>query len=266
MTVTHHQPSGMTASVLVPLSGATQGTRTLAEECAVALVFNGSTEAVMMASPTDLEDFGRGFALSEGIVENRAQIEALEVLRQPRGIEVRLRIPDARAQALIQRRRNAFGPVGCGLCGIDSLDQAMRPLAPLPVAQPLFSSAALVQTFDRLRAHQPLHDATRATHAAACLAADGTLRATREDVGRHNALDKLIGAQEVAGHAALITSRVSVDLVQKCVTSGLVVLVSASAPTAEALRTASRNGLTLAQVRGEGLEVFCHPERLIGEV
>jgi len=243
-------------------------TRALPEETPVAITVNGSTQAVMMASPADIEDFATGFALSEGIVESLAEIESVEALEIEGGIEARLWLDDARAEALGERRRAMLGPVGCGLCGIDSLAQAMRPLPEVPDGAD-FDVAEIAGAGDGLRAHQPMHDLTRAVHAAGFLQPGQGITHAREDVGRHNALDKLIGALardgiSATGGAFVMTSRVSVDIVQKAAMAGVGTIVSVSAPTAHALRLAEQAGLTLAAFARAGrVEVFCHPRRIM---
>lgn len=247
-------------------------TRTLPEETAVAMVYGGTTQAVMMATPADLEDFAWGFSLSEGIVTEAAQIARLEVLAHPKGAEVQMWLAEDRAEALAARRRFMAGPVGCGLCGIDSLDQALRALPDLGGAGPVMDADAVAGATDALRGWQPLHDRTRAVHAAGFLIPGQGIVLAREDVGRHNALDKLIGAMARQGvdagrGAFVLTSRVSTEMVQKCAMAGGAVIVAVSAPTAHALRLAEGAGITLAAfARGEGFDLFCHPERLRAEV
>ena len=243
-------------------------TRALPEEVPVAITVNGTTQAVMMATPADIEDFAVGFALSEGIVGSIAEIGSVEALDLARGIEARLWIDENRAEALGARRRAMLGPVGCGLCGIDSLEEAVRPL-PRVTAEAVFTVSEIVAAAEDLRAHQPLHDLTRAVHGAGFLQPGQGITHAREDVGRHNALDKLIGALAREGLAAsrgafVLTSRVSVDMVQKAAMAGAGLVVSVSAPTAHALRLADEAGITLAAfARGETVEVFSHPARII---
>jgi len=248
--------------------GAREIARSLPEEVAVAVTCNGSTQAVMMCTPADLEDFARGFALTEAYAtpEQIAQIELVEL---PQGIEARLWIADEAATALGARRRMMLGPVGCGLCGIDSLEQAMRALPRLACTLRL-DWAEATEAVEALRAHQPLHDLTHAVHAAGFFVPGQGIVCAREDVGRHNALDKLIGALLKAGidpasGAIVMTSRVSVELVQKAVVAGCGVLLAVSAPTAQALRMAEAAGLSVAGfARGGRIEIFTHPERILG--
>lgn len=246
-------------------------TRHLPEETPVAITVNGTTQAVLMASPLDIEDFAMGFAVSEGIVARdraRAEVERVEAVRFDAGIEARLWVPEAQAAALAERRRTMLGPVGCGLCGIESLAEAMRPLPPV-TASLVLPMAAVAEAPEALRARQPLHDRTRAVHAAGFLQPGQGLTHVREDVGRHNALDKLIGALIREGvdpgtGAVVLTSRVSIDMVQKTVMAGCPVLIAVSAPTAQAVRLAEGAGLTVAAyARDGGAEVFSHPQRIV---
>lgn len=242
--------------------------RSLPEETPVALVFNGETQAVMMATPADLEDFAVGFALGEGIVQTPAQIEALEIVEHEQGIEVQMLLDDGATHALRERRRAMTGPVGCGLCGIDSLDQAIRCL-PAVSADLRLSQQDVSQATEALRAHQPLHDQTHATHAAGFLRPNQGIVAACEDVGRHNALDKLIGHLQNRGispetGAIVLTSRISVELVQKAAFANCPMLIAVSAPTALAVRTAEQAGVTLvAFARGGGFDLYSHPERIL---
>jgi len=244
--------------------------RTLPAEEPVALVADGTTLAVMMASPADLEDFALGFALSEGLIATPGELREVEIVAQEAGIEARLWLAPGRAAALAERRRTMAGPVGCGLCGIDSLAAALRPLPRLAETGPLLSAAEAAAAPAALRARQPLHDRTRAVHAAGFVQPGRGVTLAREDVGRHNALDKLIGALARAGFdpregAFVITSRVSVDMVQKTVTAGASVLIAVSAPTARAVDLAEAAGLTLAAfARDEGFDLYAHPGRIEG--
>ena len=246
------------------------GARALPEEVAVALTYQGSTQAVMMASPSDLEDFALGFSLSEGLIDSAREIESLDILPHPQGFEARLWLAAPRAEAMAARRRRSMGPVGCGLCGIDSLDAALRPLPNRSHVALRLSQSALIGAADALRAQQPLQDATRAAHAAAFVAPQGGILCLREDVGRHNALDKLIGALARGGidpamGAVLMTSRLSVDMVQKTAIAGAPVLCAVSAPTVLAVRQSEAAGLTLACLpradRGQ-LDIFTRPDRI----
>lgn len=269
--MTGHPPIRSRPGLSVRAGGAAETHRALAEEVAVALVYDGTTQAVMMASPEALEDFALGFSITEGIVESAGQIESLEIVEHGPGIEVRMWLTETRSAALAARRRAMTGPIGCGLCGIDSLDEALRPVpavAETPLALPAHEVAAAVAA---LRAAQVLHDRTHAAHAAGFWVPGRGLIALREDVGRHNALDKLAGALVAAGTdacqgAVILTSRVSVDLVQKTAAMGVPVLVAVSAPTAHAAGLAEEAGLTLvANARGDGFDVFSRPDRIAPE-
>lgn len=241
--------------------------RALPEEWAVALVYNGSTRAVMMATPADLHDFAVGFSLTEGIA-TPDQIAEIEVLDHDLGAEVQMWVGNDRAEALNARARASIGPVGCGLCGIDSLEQALRPLPALPPSTLTLTPTDIDAATNGLRAGQPLHDQTRAMHAAGFYVPGIGLTHIREDVGRHNALDKLIGALARDGvdrstGAMVITSRVSVDMVQKTVMAGCSALIAVSAPTAHAVRLAQDADLTLiALARGDGADVFAGTARI----
>ena len=246
---------------------ARDASRTLPEEWAVALVYNGSTRAVMMATPADLQDFAVGFSLTEGIALP-SQIAEIDVVEHDLGSEVQMWVGDDRAEALAARARASVGPVGCGLCGIDSLEQALRPLPALPVSPLTLAPADIDAAVVGLRAGQPMHDQTRAMHAAGFYVPGLGLTHVREDVGRHNALDKLIGALAREGidrstGAMVITSRVSVDMVQKTVMAGCPALIAASAPTAHAVRLALASNLTLvALARGDGADIFSGAARI----
>ncbi|WP_149757874.1 formate dehydrogenase accessory sulfurtransferase FdhD [Roseivivax sediminis] len=249
-------------------SGALHVSRALPEETPVAIVCNGTTQAVMMATPADIEDFAIGFSLTEGFIGSGADVRDIEVVEHAKGIEARLWLSEARADALRARRRAMAGPVGCGLCGIDSLEEADRPLPSVADAGVRLTERETGQATDMLRTHQPLHDRTRATHAAGFLVPGDGILASREDVGRHNALDKLLGALHRQGidpgsGAVVMTSRVSVELVQKCALVGVPVLIAVSAPTAAALRAAHAAGITLvAFARGNGFDVYSHSHRI----
>ena len=245
-----------------------QGERELPEETAVALVHDATTTAVMMATPADLEDLGVGFSLTEGIVSDPAEISGVEVVEGQLGVEVRLWLAGPPAAALAERRRKLVGPTGCGLCGVDSLAEAARP--PPPVRDGLtVTPAAIHGAMAALAGAQRLGAATRAVHAAGWWTENAGLVAIREDVGRHNALDKLAGAlaraERAHGDGVLaLTSRVSVEMVQKAACIGAQVLVAVSAPTTLAVRTAEQAGITLVAVaRDDGFEVFTGGHRIV---
>ncbi len=239
--------------------------RTLADEVPVAIVVNGATVAVLLATPADLGDFAIGFALTEGLVANAAAAGPVEVVHHADGIEVRLSIVDS--GALAARRRTITGPSGCGLCGIESLAAAIHPPRAVTAAGPRPTPAEIVAAIAALGDAQPLGQATRSVHGAA-LWRRGSPLIVREDVGRHNALDKLAGAVALAGIDAagamlLLTSRVSVEMVQKAAALGCPVVAAVSAPTRLAVATADAAGLTLvAVVRRDGFEVFAGAGRV----
>ncbi|MFD2262249.1 formate dehydrogenase accessory sulfurtransferase FdhD [Lacibacterium aquatile] len=243
------------------------GERAIPEETPVALTYDGTTYAVMMATPADLADFAIGFTLTEGICASAGEIEGPEIVSSDAGIEVRMWIPPERGEAVVARRRALTGPVGCGLCGIDSLAAAKTPL-PHVTADPGVTLAMISDAVAALPAAQPLSLETRAVHAAGFWTPGAGLVAVREDVGRHNALDKLAGALagkgvDPASGVLLLTSRVSVELIQKAARIGVGVLAAISAPTALAVREAEAANITLIAVaRADGFEIFTHPERL----
>jgi FdhD protein len=241
--------------------------RAVPEETAVALTYDGSTQAVMMATPADLEDFAIGFSLSEGIVASPAEIRSLEIVPAAGGVELRMWLAEDRAAALAARRRRLAGPTGCGLCGIDSLEEAVRPARPV-AGDIRLAADAIGDALRSLAPAQPLFRETRAVHAAGLWRPGEGLLLAREDVGRHNGLDKLIGAAARAGVDAssdllVLTSRVSVEMVQKAAVLGTPILAAVSAPSALAIRTADAAGMTLAAIaRDDGFEIFTHPARI----
>ncbi|MGO9674501.1 MAG: formate dehydrogenase accessory sulfurtransferase FdhD [Methylocella sp.] len=241
------------------------------EETAIAFTFNGITHAVMMATPADFEDFGVGFALTEGLIEKPSDISSLEVVPTQLGVELRAWLPRERGDAYSARRRSMAGPTGCGLCGIESLEEAMR-FAPAVPRAGAFEPGDIVKAMGSIQAGQTLNAQTHAVHAAAFWTPAGGLLTLREDVGRHNALDKLAGALCRGGVSAsdglvLLTSRVSIELIQKAARMGAPVVAAVSAPTAAAIRLAEACGVTLVAVaRGADFEIFTHPERIIDRV
>lgn len=262
--MTAFQPSREVNPIKVSGS-AWRAQRHVPEEVAVAIVCNGTTVAVMMATPADLEDFGMGFVLSEGIVEDPGQVEWLKTIEHPKGIEVRLWICEDRAKALRERRRSMAGPTGCGLCGIESLDQAVRDLPRVDTDLEI-NAEALRTAMGPLRDLQHLNELTRSVHAAAMWHPEKGYLQVREDVGRHNALDKLIGAMAGTGEKAgvlLLTSRVSIELVQKAALARIPAIAAVSAPTEAAIRTAEATGITLIGIaRDDGFEIFTEPRRV----
>jgi FdhD protein len=240
----------------------------VADEVPVALEFNGVSHAVMLATPLDLEDFALGFSLSEGLLATRDELYDVEQEEGDLGITLRLRIAAAAFARFKERRRSLAGRTGCGLCGTESLAQVARALPPLPDSAPL-PPRAVSRAMAELGGLQTLQRATGAVHAAAWCSAAGEIRLLREDVGRHNALDKLIGglvAARIADLAAgfiAVTSRASFEMVQKTAVAGVPLLAAVSAPTSFAIRTAAAARMTLVGfVRGEDLVAYTHPERL----
>ncbi|MBN9003147.1 MAG: formate dehydrogenase accessory sulfurtransferase FdhD, partial [Rhizobiales bacterium] len=224
-------------------AGVEAGDRAIPEETAVALTYNGGSYAVMMATPQDLEDFAIGFSLTEGIITSPADIDSLEVLPQDDGVELRMWLRQSEAERLADRRRHIAGPTGCGLCGIDSIAEAMRPAA-IVAPGSSFTANQIMVAMAALSPLQALNSATRAVHAAAFWTPAAGIVALREDVGRHNDLDKLAGALAHAGVSGagglcILTSRLSVELVQKAAAIGIPALVAISAPPALAVRSAT---------------------------
>ncbi|MBT0569200.1 formate dehydrogenase accessory sulfurtransferase FdhD [Curvibacter sp. CHRR-16] len=222
----------------------------VAEEVPVALEFNGISHAVMLATPQDLEDFALGFSLSEGLIDSAADLLDVELVWQADSVVLQLRITARCEMQLKERRRTLAGRTGCGLCGTDSLDQVCRPLQRVP-AQVEPHAQAMVRAQRELAAAQTLQQQTGGVHAAAWCSLDGALQLLREDVGRHNALDKVIGAlartdwNPAHGFFA-VTSRASFEMVQKTAQAGVGLLAAVSAPTAMAIRLAQRSGVVLA--------------------
>nr|WP_217346504.1 formate dehydrogenase accessory sulfurtransferase FdhD [Noviherbaspirillum sp. L7-7A]MBV0880935.1 formate dehydrogenase accessory sulfurtransferase FdhD [Noviherbaspirillum sp. L7-7A] len=247
---------------------AAQAFDTVVEEVPVALVYNGISHAVLLASPTDLEDFALGFSLSEAILASRAELYDLEAVAGGQGIELRMTIAGAAMHALKLRRRTLAGRTGCGLCGTESLDQVLRPVTPV-AAGGVAQASAIHAAMRALTDSQALHQSTGAAHAAGWARWDGELLLTREDVGRHNALDKLVGAIAHDGldareGFAIVTSRASVEMAQKAACAGIGLLAAISAPTAMAVRLAEQCGLTLAGfVRQDRQLVYSHPQRVL---
>jgi FdhD protein len=244
-----------------------QGARLIPEETALALTYNGGTYAVMMGTPEDLGDFAVGFSLSEGIVQSADEIETLDIVELDDGIELRMWLKPEKAELLNERRRHIAGPTGCGICGIESIAEAVRPAAVVPKGRS-FSPREIMTAMAAVAPLQEINHQTRAVHAAAFWTPGRGIVALREDVGRHNALDKLAGAlaQEsiLAGDGmVLLTSRVSVEMVQKTAAIGVPLMVAVSAPTALAVRMADSAGITLAAIaRSDGFEIFTHPDRI----
>lgn len=247
---------------------AEQTTRVVPEEVPIAFSYGGSTHAVMMATPCDFEDFAVGFSLAEGIIAGIDDILAIEPVEVGDGIDVQVTLADATAEALTTRRRRMAGPVGCGLCGVESIEQATRPAMKVGGIEFVMTPAQVAEAVQLLGNSQPLNRLTHAVHAAGFYVPELGMLAVREDVGRHNALDKLAGAVLRAGHdgssgAVVVTSRLSVEMVQKAAALGSSMLIAISAPTALAIRVAEEAGITLVAIaRGSDFEIFTRPDRV----
>ncbi len=238
----------------------------VAEEVPVVLMYNGVSHVVMLTTPTNLEDFALGFSLTEGIIANVAELESAKVYQRSNGIEVQLKIPDARFQCLADKGRNLTGRTGCGLCGATTLKQAIKPTRSVS-GELKITAAQLTFALQSLSEHQKLNQLTGAIHAVAWVEPEKGIVELREDVGRHNALDKLIGAllkrdTDFGAGFMITTSRASYEMVQKATAVGVTVLVAISAPTALAIRLAQESGLTLIGfARDNSCVIYSHSER-----
>ena len=252
-------------------SGTTEGERAIPEETAIAFTYNTASYAVMMATPQDLEDFAVGFSLTEGVISSLDAIESIDIVEEAIGVELRIWLKSPEAAEFLGRRRKLAGPTGCGLCGVESLTEAMRPPPKVGEGRVL-APGEIMNAVDAVLPLQVLNQETRAVHAAGFWQRDRGLLALREDVGRHNALDKLAGALARDGVSAsdgviVLTSRVSIEMIQKSAAIGAPVVVAVSAPTALAVRMADSCGMTLAAIaRKDGFEVFTHPHRIKGRL
>src|SRR5215472_13496829 len=263
-------PGGVSAEVSVDRwsRGATTHTTDLvAEEMPVALVYHDVPHVVMLATPADLEDYAVGFTLSEGLVAHTDEIRGVEVIQGEASADVKITVAWERFTQLLQRRRNLAGRTGCGLCGAETAEDAIRECPPVPAGVTI-TATELHETMAQLSGRQPINSRTGSVHGAAWVVPGNGIQVVREDVGRHNALDKTIGAlvrakADFAAGYMLITSRASYEMVQKCATVGVSLLVALSAPTAFAVRLAERSGLTLvAFARADQHVIYAHPQRL----
>jgi len=239
----------------------------VAEEVPVVLVYNTIPHVVMLATPLNLEDFALGFSLTEGIIGHPAELQSVRVVQRSKGVEVRMTIPEQRFNAMSGKGRNMTGRTGCGLCGATTLEQAIRQPNPVGTGLPL-DAGTLCKAMQDMPNKQNLNQMTGAVHAAAWLDPERGLVAVREDVGRHNALDKLIGSLAKAGCDfdkgwLLVTSRASYEMVQKAASVGITLLAAISAPTGLAIQLAEECGLTLIGfARNDNHTVYTHPHRL----
>jgi FdhD protein len=238
----------------------------IAEEIPVALVYNGIPHVVMMATPADLEDFAVGFSLTEELVGDASEVTSLEVHRYSLGVEVHLTVPEERKNAIADRGRSLTGRTGCGICGASTIEGVLKTLHPVAPG-PTIAPAAVMRAIDALATRQPLNDKVGAVHAAGWATLEGEVTTVREDVGRHNALDKLIGA--IARGApkppgfVVVTSRASFEMVQKASVLGAPLLAAISGPTGLAVRVAEQSGMTLVGFTRKGRQtIYTHPERL----
>lgn len=242
----------------------------VAQERPVALEYNGLSHAVMLATPDDLADFALGFSLTEGLVDRAEQVYGIDINDSPAGITVRIEVASACFARFKDQRRSLAGRTGCGLCGAENLAQAVRQVKPVS-STARFSPQALSRGMGQLRARQPLLSATGATHAAGWCDASGQLQLAREDVGRHNALDKLIGWALATGklplrdYVLLVSGRVSYELVQKAVVAELPFIAAVGAPSSLAVELAERFGITLVGfLRPDAMNVYAHAARIVG--
>ncbi|MES2580698.1 MAG: formate dehydrogenase accessory sulfurtransferase FdhD [Pseudomonadota bacterium] len=246
----------------------TDVTDKVAEEVPIALVYNGISHVVMLATPADLDDFALGFSLSEGIFRDKNDLYGVDIVAQPQGIELQMDVATECFVQLKQRRRNLTGRTGCGLCGAESLDKALRlPGQTINLATSKVPVKSIELAFKTMQIHQPLQQATGATHACAWVSAQGEIQLVREDVGRHNAMDKLIGAlakSPVQSDGFVLTSsRASVEMVQKVASAGISMLAAISAPTGLAIRLADAYGVTLIGfLRDNQFVIYTHKYRI----
>jgi len=247
--------------------GASPGSAIVAEEVPIALVYNGRPYVVVMGTPSDLEDLAVGFSRTEAVVDDSSQIERLDVVRASHGIELQIQIPAANAERLEARARALVSRTGCGLCGVETITDALR--VPTPLSSRLTVTAeALWLAGAELSRQQTLNNETKTVHGAGWAMADGRLSIVREDVGRHNALDKVLGALARSGTNAadgfvVVTSRASYEMIQKAAVCGIELVAAISRPTGLAIRFAEAAEMTLVGLlRGRSANVYCHAERI----
>ena len=252
----------------------TDATDKVAEEVPIAMVYNGISHVVMLATPTDLTDFALGFSLSEGIFSDKTDLYSVDIVEQTQGLELQMEVATQCFVQLKERRRNLTGRTGCGLCGAESLDQALRlPTQFIHDAAFKIPVSSIETAFKIMQLHQPLQQATGATHACAWVSVQGEIQLVREDVGRHNAMDKLIGGLANLSRSAktsknkdgfvLTSSRASVEMVQKVATAGISILAAISAPTGLAIRVAETYGVTLIGfLRDNQFVIYTHKHRI----
>ncbi|HEY6224768.1 MAG TPA: formate dehydrogenase accessory sulfurtransferase FdhD [Gemmatimonadales bacterium] len=239
----------------------------IVEETPVVIVYNAIPHVVMMATPADLEDFVTGFSITEELIRTVADLQDVKVIRYGRGIEVQATVAEACEAVIAARARRMSGRTGCGICGTDSIDAVMKTLHPVGAGRPV-RPAAIETALAALDGKQTLNAQSGAVHAAAWVGADGTVEEVREDVGRHNALDKLIGAllrraADPESGFVLVTSRASFEMVQKAAVFGAPLLAAISGPTGLAVRVAEQSRMTLVGfARGDRLTIYTHPERI----
>ena len=252
----------------------TDVTDKVAEEVPIAMIYNGISHVVMLATPSDLADFALGFSLSEGIFGDKSDLYGVDIVAQAQGIELQMEVATQCFVQLKERRRNLTGRTGCGLCGAESLDQALRlPTQSINDAVLKIPVNSIELAFKTMQLYQPLQQATGATHACAWVSAQGEIQLVREDVGRHNAMDKLVGGLANLSETAktpsqnngfvLTSSRASVEMVQKVATAGISVLAAISAPTGLAIRVAETYGVTLIGfLRDNQFVIYTHKHRI----
>ena len=276
MAVTEHplvglgytRPSSTRSFLRIDANGVRDASSVLAEEVPIALVYNGRPHVVVMGTPSDLEDLAVGFSWTEGIVDESAQIERVDVVRASHGVELQIQIPEAGALRLEERMRGIVSRTGCGLCGIETINDMLH--VPARVGSRLHISAdTLSAVNDELSRQQTINNETSTVHAAAWATPEGELHVIREDVGRHNALDKVLGAlgrmgMDPTGGFVVVTSRASYEMVQKAATCGVELLAAISRPTGLAIRFAEAADMTLVGLlRGKTANIYCRPERVL---